>query len=132
MSEIETEVKQVSEFEKKNLFDPSNIAALIDKSKIDSAEVIKKNNDITQDQEQNLETVGLTLSEEDVAEIKEMFKEIDVDGSGSITSEELQKVLKEQGAKLHEAVTHVMVAMADTDGDGQINFEEFVQMTIAG
>ena len=73
-----------------------------------------------------------TLSEEDVAEIKEMFKEIDVDGSGSITSEELQKVLKEQGAKLHEAVTHVMVAMADTDGDGQINFEEFVQMTIAG
>ena len=74
----------------------------------------------------------VSLSEEDVAEIKEMFKEIDVDGSGSITSEELQKVLKEQGAKLHEAVTHVMVAMADTDGDGQINFEEFVQMTIAG
>ena len=74
----------------------------------------------------------VTLSEEDVAEIKEMFKEIDVDGSGSITSEELQKVLKEQGAKLHEGVTHVMVAMADTDGDGQINFEEFVRMTIAG
>ena len=74
----------------------------------------------------------VTLSEEDVAEIKEMFKEIDVDCSGSITSEELQKVLKEQGAKLHESVTHVMVAMADTDGDGQINFEEFVQMTIAG
>ena len=62
---VDNEVKQVSEFEKKNLFDPSNIAALIDKSKIDSAEVIKKNNDITQDQEQNLETVGLTLNEED-------------------------------------------------------------------
>ncbi len=39
---IDNEVKQVSEFEKKDLFDPSNIAALIDKSKIDSAEVIKK------------------------------------------------------------------------------------------
>jgi hypothetical protein len=62
---VDNEVKQVSEFEKKNLFDPSNIATLIDKSKIDSAEVVKKNNDITQDQEQNLETVGLTLSEED-------------------------------------------------------------------
>ena len=29
-------LKQVSEFEKKDLFDPNNIAALIDKSKVDS------------------------------------------------------------------------------------------------
>ena len=35
---VETEIKQVSEFEKKDLFDPSNIAALIDKSKVESAE----------------------------------------------------------------------------------------------
>ena len=50
---------------KKDLFDPNNIAALIDKSKEESAEIIKKNNDITQDKERNLETTGLTLSEED-------------------------------------------------------------------
>ena len=62
---VDNEVKQVSEFEKKDLFDPSNIAALIDKSKIDSSEVIKKNNNITQDQDRNVETTGLTLSEED-------------------------------------------------------------------
>ena len=30
---IDNEVKQVSEFEKDELFDPNNIAALIDKSK---------------------------------------------------------------------------------------------------
>ena len=30
---IDNEVKQVSEFEKEELFDPNNIAALIDKSK---------------------------------------------------------------------------------------------------
>ncbi len=62
---IDKEVKQVSEFEKKDLFDPNNIAALIDKSKEETAEVIKKNNDITQDQERNIENTGLTLSEED-------------------------------------------------------------------
>ena len=62
---IDNEVKQVSEFEKKDLFDPNNIAALIDKSKIDSAEVLKKNNDVTQDQDRNVEATGLTLSEED-------------------------------------------------------------------
>ena len=64
-NKVDDEVKQVSEFEKKDLFDPNNIAALIDKSKEESAEIIKKNNDITQDKERNLETTGLTLSEED-------------------------------------------------------------------
>ena len=62
---VDNEVKQVSEFEKKDLFDPNNIAALIDKSKEDSAEVLKKSNETTQDQEKNIENTGLTLSEED-------------------------------------------------------------------
>ena len=62
---VDNEVKQVSEFEKKDLFDPNSIAALIDKSKVDSAKVIKKNNDITQNQDKNIVTSGLTLSEED-------------------------------------------------------------------
>ena len=62
---IDNEVKQVSEFEKKELFDPNNIAALIDKSKIESSEVIKKTNKVTQDQDRNIENVGLSLSEED-------------------------------------------------------------------
>ena len=62
---MDEKVKQVSEFEKKDLFDPSNIAALIDKSKVDSAELIKKNDDITQDKDRNIENTSLTLSEED-------------------------------------------------------------------
>ena len=62
---IDEEVKQVSEFEKKELFDPNNIAALIDKSKEESAETIKKTNKVTQEQERNVENAGLSLSEED-------------------------------------------------------------------
>jgi len=62
---IDNEVKQVSEFEKKELFDPNNIAALIDKSKIESAETINKTDKITQDQNKNLNNSGLSLSEED-------------------------------------------------------------------
>ena len=49
---VDDEVKQVSEFEKKDLFDPNNIAALIDKSKEESAEVLKTNDDITQDRKE--------------------------------------------------------------------------------
>ncbi len=62
---IDNEVKQVSEFEKKDLFDPNNIAALIDKSKEEKAEVVKANDDVTQDQVRNVEISKLTLSEED-------------------------------------------------------------------
>ena len=62
---IDNEVKQVSEFEKKELFDPNNIAALIDKSKEEFAETEKKSNSVTQDQVTNIENTGLSLSEED-------------------------------------------------------------------
>ena len=62
---LDEEVKQVSEFEKKELVDLDNIAKLIDKAKEDTAKIVKKNNDITQDQDNKIVTSGLTLSEED-------------------------------------------------------------------
>ena len=62
---VDTKVKQVSEFEKKELFDPNNIAALIDKSKEETAEVLDKSNEVSQDQVRSIENTGLTLSEED-------------------------------------------------------------------
>jgi len=62
---IDEEIKQVSEFEKDELFDPNNIAALIDKSKEETAETTKKKNKVSQDQQKNIENIGLSLSEED-------------------------------------------------------------------
>ena len=49
---------------KKELFRSNNIAALIDKSEVESAETIKKTT-ITQDQKKNVENAGLSLGEED-------------------------------------------------------------------
>ena len=62
---IEDEIKQVSEFEKDDLFDPDSIAALIDKSKEETAETTKKNNKITQSSDKNVDNLSLTLNEED-------------------------------------------------------------------
>ena len=62
---LETEVKQISEFEKKELFDTNDIAALIDKSKTESAETNKKLDKVTQNQDKEMNFSGLTLSEED-------------------------------------------------------------------
>jgi len=62
---IDNEVKQVSEFEKEELFDPNNIAALIDKSKVDTAETTDKSLKVTQDQQKKVDISGLSISEED-------------------------------------------------------------------
>ena len=62
---LETEVKQISEFEKKELFDTNDIAALIDKSKVESAETNKKLDKVTQNQDKKMNFGKLTLSEED-------------------------------------------------------------------
>ena len=61
---VDDEVKQVSEFEKKDLFDPNNIASLIDKSKIEAAETTKKTDKITQDQDRSVFAGKLTITEE--------------------------------------------------------------------
>ena len=63
--EIKDEIRQASEFEKEELFDPNNIAALIDKSKEDVGETTDKPNKISQDQDRTVDNIGLSLSEED-------------------------------------------------------------------
>ena len=61
----DTKVKQASEFEKKDLFDPNNIAALIDKSKEDIGETNKKVDKISQSQDDTMNTSSLALNEQD-------------------------------------------------------------------
>ena len=58
-------MKQVSEFEKKEMFDTNQIAALIDKSKEEEAKTNIKSNKITQSQDDSVDMTSLTLSEED-------------------------------------------------------------------
>ena len=63
--EIKDEVRQASEFEKKEIFDPNQIAALIDKSKEQNSETMKKDDKLTQSSVKNSFAKALTLSQED-------------------------------------------------------------------
>ena len=63
--EVEEQIRQASEFEKKELFDPNQIAALIDKSKEETAETLKKSKKLTQSSVKTSFATGLTLSQED-------------------------------------------------------------------
>ena len=61
---------------------------------------------------------------------KEAFQLFDKDGNGRISAEELRFVMKNRGENLteHESKIGEMMREADTDGDGQINYDEFVKM----
>ncbi|MDA9180870.1 cell envelope integrity protein TolA [Pelagibacteraceae bacterium] len=63
--EVKPEIRQSSEFEKKEVVDTNQIAALIDKAKEVEALKQKKNEKITQSSRKNSFATGLTLSEED-------------------------------------------------------------------
>ena len=63
--EVKETIRQASEFEKEELFDPNQIAALIDKSKEETAETLRKEEKLTQSSVKNSFASGLTLSQED-------------------------------------------------------------------
>jgi hypothetical protein len=63
--EVKPEIRQSSEFEKKEIVDTNQIAALIDKAKEEEAIKQKNTDKITQSSQKNSFASGLTLSEED-------------------------------------------------------------------
>ncbi|RIB17664.1 hypothetical protein C2G38_2131912 [Gigaspora rosea] len=61
-------------------------------------------------------------------ELKEAFKVFDKDNNGLISAAELRQVMNNIGEKLTDEEIDEMIHEADVDGDGQINYEEFVKM----
>ena len=64
-------------------------------------------------------------------EILEAFKVFDKDGNGFISAAELRHIMTNLGEKLTDEEVDEMIREADVDGDGQINYEEFVKMMMS-
>jgi calmodulin len=64
-------------------------------------------------------------------ELVEAFKVFDKDSNGFISAVELKHVMTNLGEKLSDEEIDDMVKEADFDGDGQINYKEFVHMVMA-
>ncbi|XP_031127433.1 calcium-dependent protein kinase 20-like [Ipomoea triloba] len=73
-----------------------------------------------------IRVIAETLSEEEIAGLKEMFKMIDTDNSGQITLEELKKGLERAGANLQDSEIYSLLQAADTDNNGTIDYGEFI------
>ncbi|XP_072510318.1 calmodulin [Notamacropus eugenii] len=68
------------------------------------------------------------FSEEQIAEFKEAFSLFDKDSDGSITTKELGTVMRSLGQNPTEAELKNMIGEIDTDGNGTIDFPEFLSM----
>ncbi|XP_006367611.1 probable calcium-binding protein CML25 [Solanum tuberosum] len=69
-------------------------------------------------------------SDEVTENLKDAFSVFDVDKNGSISAEELQKVMKSTGEECSLDECRKMIGGVDCDGDGMIDFEEFKVMMI--
>ncbi|XP_073290716.1 calmodulin-like [Primulina huaijiensis] len=61
-------------------------------------------------------------------ELKEAFKVFDRDQDGFTSAVELRNVIMNLGERLTEEEAEHMIKEADLDGDGFVNFDEFVRM----
>lgn len=77
-----------------------------------------------------LKVIAENLSEEEIKGLKAMFTNMDTDKSGTITYEELKSGLARLGSKLSEAEVKQLMDAADVDGNGTIDYIEFITATM--
>lgn len=77
-----------------------------------------------------LRVIAESLSEEEIAGLKQLFKMIDADNSGQITFEELKAGLNRVGANLKESEIYDLMQAADVDNNGTIDYGEFIAATL--
>lgn len=68
------------------------------------------------------------LTPEQIAEFKEAFSIFDKDGDGTISTKELGIVMRSLGETKSDEQLEQMIAEVDVDGNGTIDFEEYLEM----
>ena len=74
------------------------------------------------------EAVRLAAAGRAQSELREAFAYFDTDGSGTIDRMELKVAMRRLGMNVGETELAAMIAEADKDADGQIDFDEFRAM----
>ena len=72
----------------------------------------------------------LDVPEEELEEYRDAFNLFDKDGSGTITTNEFIKVLKNLGQKVSKEEAAKITEDLDSDKSGEVEFEEFVSYMI--
>ena len=68
----------------------------------------------------------MSLSAEQIEELKEAVTQMDANGDGFVTKDELKAMLSSLGEPVEDSVVNEMMNVADVNGDGKVDFNEFV------
>ncbi|KAJ7390484.1 hypothetical protein OS493_025189 [Desmophyllum pertusum] len=71
------------------------------------------------------------LTQDQIEEYRDAFQHFDKDNSGFITTKELGNAMRSLGENPREEDLQMMINSVDIDGNGQMDFEEFVKLMVA-
>ncbi|KAH9672986.1 calcium-dependent protein kinase 13 [Citrus sinensis] len=77
-----------------------------------------------------LRVIAEFLSVEEVEDIKEMFKKIDSDNDGVVSTDELKAGLRNFGSQLAESEVQMLIEAVDTNGKGTLDYGEFLAVLL--
>lgn len=77
-------------------------------------------------------TIMVTRTPDPNEDVRQAFKLFDDDGSGQISAVEFRKTMTTLGEQMSEAEVDEMMKVLDSDGDGTLNYEEFLQFIVHG
>ena len=109
---------------KKMLSNEPTAVPRVNSTNLDALRAFNKN---TQMKKVALTAISVQASPDDIKDLKDLFLKLDEDGNGTLTMKELETGLqgREDAAKIME-----LMKSADTDGSGDINYNEFLAATM--
>ena len=72
----------------------------------------------------------LKLEEKTIDEYREIFNIFDETGDGTISNDEIGKVMEGLGERLEPEEIDALIAEIDYDNDGEVDFDEFVCLMV--
>jgi len=73
---------------------------------------------------------GLEVSEQELEELRQLFNMVDTDGGGTISEGEVHDLMSMLGMNISALEVRTMVREIDINGNGMVDFEEFVQVVV--
>ncbi|KAJ3670451.1 hypothetical protein LUZ60_010775 [Juncus effusus] len=98
------------------------------KKRITSAEALRT--EMNKLKKMTLKVIAKNLNKEEIKGLKQLFFNMDEDRSGTITYDELKAGLAKLGSKLSEDEVKQLMEAADLDGNGSLDYMEFITATM--